>query len=218
MSPLWAQRLLLSLGGLSVAVSVAIGLPAVVEHAHARASWSELAVQAPGSSALAARSDRAYARVRSLHRQAGLGGKLAGLGVVLMLAAWRRPQSLPDSAAPVGRRAWIATILDAVAMSLLGALLWVDDAESAVLHGLVAAAPCLMVAPIAPLMWGRSLGLASQGLGVGNRDPSLFRGVFAIILFPLAALASPLGVVFPSLRAWHLKTAGLGVVATGPGC
>ena len=199
--------ILLVLGGLSVAGSVALGVPAWVEHAELRGRWEQVRGVDPE------RSDRVYAASRSAHRKAGVGGLLGGLGALLLVAGWRRIEGV-ERASRTDLRVGLATAADGAAFLLVGALAFIDDGESAPLHALSSAAPALAFLPVAPLTWGRSLGLGLMGLRCAP-SPG---GILAAALLPLGLLATPLGLVFPGARALHLRLAGMHVVADEAGC
>lgn len=199
----------LVLGGFSVAASVAVGVPALVEHAELRAQWESVR----GTDA--ERSDRLYEASRRAHRRAGVAGLLGALGALLLVSGWRKIEPTPGRGeARADLRVWMATGVDGAAFVLIGALALVDDGESASLHVLSAAAPALAFLPVAALPWGRSLGLTATRL---RSSPSP-RGFLAAVLLPLGVVAAPFGLAFRGARALHLRLAGMNVVAGETGC
>ena len=196
-------------GGLCVAAGVAVGVPALVDHAELRGEWE----RARGTDAR--RSDRLYTASRTSHERAGVGGLSIGLGALCLLAGWRKIVPSPsDASRRDDLRVWLATIVDGAGSVLLGALAFLDDGERAALHALSSAAPVLAFLPVAALPWGRSLGLQLARL----RCSPTPRGILAALLLPLGVLAAPLGLAFRGARSLHLRLAGMHVVAGETGC
>lgn len=202
------RRILLTLGGSCLALGVAVGLPAVVEHDELRSAWAEVR----GTDV--ARSDRLYEASRRAHRKAGAGGLLGAVGALLLIAGWRSMEHRQASSARADLRVWVATAADGAAFLALLGLALLDDGESASLHALSAAAPALAFVPVAPLPWGRSLGLGLTRL----RSSPGPRGILAAALIPVGLLAAPFGLALPGARALHLRLAGMHVVAGEADC
>jgi len=190
-----ARLVALALGGLGIAAGLALGLPALVTHAEARAAWAAERADQGSDGYDARRSDRFYAESRDAWRRAGLAGQLLGGGLLLFTLGAVRPRE-PGAQSASRSRASSAAALDAVVGAGVLAAAWVDAGESAALNLARAAAPWLAALPFAPLPAGTSLGSRLLGVGV----PPSPRGILAVVVWPLAFVGG-----------LHLRLAGLPV-------
>ena len=224
-------RLSAGLGAALVVAACAVGVPAALAHARARAAWQDMSARLLANDPRydARRSDALYDEVLSALDGVRLGSRLGGPGLALFavglasLGARRRPRG----GAPRPLRVLLATLADgALAGCLLGAVAWLAAASSdrALATAAPSLAPGLVVALLAAsLARGASPGMRLASLGVGrDGDPprpirALAAALLALPAAGLAAAASPILVVLARggrqtgafARAAHLALTGL---------
>ncbi len=203
-----------AMGLATVASLVALGL-AVRDHHLARERWSQER-QAFGTTAYDAQaSDEAYGLSRAAWTRSGRLAPILALALTLLLVAIG-PRSDPPLGTEANGTALVrATLVDGLVFVGVLATLAVDDAESALLHAAVAAAPVLAFAtttvPLGTL--GRSLGLACVGCGC---RPSRRGALAAAFFLPVALAALPWALRHRRWAGLHWRLANLGIRTRRP--
>jgi len=160
------RKVALAAGGVSIALALGLGIPALVEHARERAAWSTEREKQGTAAYDPAASDAHYRASRDAWQASALPGHLLGAGLLLFtLGAVRRDARR----APTGFRRRAALVVDLALAAALLSLLWLDAGESAAVRSLTHAAPWLCALPLAP----RLVGGATPGTRLlGLRPPS----------------------------------------------